>query len=428
MKVLHLSTSDIDQGAARAAYRLHMGLRRIGIDSKMLVRAKSSLDNNVIAEKTLKTKVGPLANGIPLKLYPKRDGDVFSTQWFPDALERQVKNINPDIINLHWVGNGFLRIESLKRFNRPLVWTLHDMWPFTGGCHYSKDCTLYEKGCGQCQHLNSKKPNDLSHWIWKRKARSWENLEINIVSPSQWLADCARASSLLQNQPIHVIPHGLDTQKYAPVEPRVAREILKLPIDKKLVLFGAFPGLAKGNRKGFEYLVPALKTLTDWQSKIELVIFGANTPEKQEKLPFPVHYLGKFADDVSLSLVYSSADVMVVPSIQEAFGQTATEALSCGTPVVAFKLTGLKDIVDHKKTGYLANPFDSLDLGKGIDWVLSDTNRYQEISENSRSKAVQKYSLEMQAQRFQALFKEILSDSQGMKDLQKFKSIQERST
>ena len=165
MKVLHLSTSDMEGGAARAAYRLHQGLRHIDVNSYMLVRAKDSLDKNVIAKKDLLTKLAPMANALPLKLYQERKPNLFSSQWFPDSVANSTREIAPEIINLHWICNGFLKIETVVKLNKPIVWTLHDMWSFTGGCHYANDCHGYRKSCGVCPQLSSTNKKDVSYWI-----------------------------------------------------------------------------------------------------------------------------------------------------------------------------------------------------------------------------------------------------------------------
>ena len=175
MKALLLSTSDINGGAARAAYRLHQGLQVINVNSQMLVRAKFGVDRSVIAEKTILTKLGPPLSGLPLRLYPRRDHTMFSPQWFPDVIAPKVAQLNPDVINIHWVCNGDLQIETLAKFNKPLVWTLQDMWAFTGGCHYSQGCDRYMDSCGNCPQLHSNQDWDLSRWVWQHKAKAWKN-------------------------------------------------------------------------------------------------------------------------------------------------------------------------------------------------------------------------------------------------------------
>jgi glycosyltransferase involved in cell wall biosynthesis len=405
MKILHLSTSDLDGGGARAAYRLHEGLKEKKIDSRMLVRAKSSTDKNIIAEKSLITKLGPPLSSLPLKFYPKTNA-MFSSQWFFDAIVPRINQINPDIIHLHWICNGFIKVESLPKFNKPLVWTLHDMWPFTGGCHYTNECLGYKNECGFCPQLNSKKRKDLSYWTLARKLNSWKSLNPVIVSPCNWLAQCAKESTLFKNYRVEVVPHGLNLSKYKPVDQTFARSLLNLPQDKKLILFGASSGATGHARKGFHLLQPALQRLNQSDSTLhlELIVFGASESEKPSEMGFKTHYLGTFQDDISLSLIYSAANVMVVPSTQEAFGQTASEALACGTPVVAFATTGLQDIVDHQKDGYLAKPFEIEDLAEGIAWILKEDDRYLKLRLQARQKAEKQFSLELQSSRYLSIY------------------------
>lgn len=415
MKVLHLSTFDIAGGAARAAYRVHHGLREIGVDSQMLVRKKSSGDRSVTAPSgnlaQMAARFRADLNALPLYFYPQAKRDGFSSQWFPDGLAPQIAKLNPDIVNLHWISNGYLQLESIRRFNKPIVWTLMDMWPFTGGCHYSHDCDRYTKSCGACPQLHSSKERDLSYQVWQRKMRAWKDINLTIVSPTSWLADCATSSSLFKDRRVEVIPFCLDTTVFKPLDKGVAREALNLPCDKQLVLFGAISATTD-RRKGFHLLQAALQKLgqSTWKENIELVVFGSSQPEKPLDLGFKANYLGSLSDDSSLALVYSAADVMIVPSTQEAFGQTASEAMACGTPVIAFNGTGLMDIVDHQQNGYLVKPFEIDDLARGIAWVLENKERHQKLRCLSREKAEKEFALELQAYRYLSLFTEILSN------------------
>ena len=408
MKVLHLSTSDIDNGGARAAFRLSQGLQSIGCSSQMLVRAKFSGDRTVTAEKSLLTKLSPPISGLPLRLYPKHKSDMFSSQWFPDVLASRVNQIKPDVINLHWVCNGYLRVETLPQFRKPLVWTLHDMWPFTGGCVYTQECENYKVSCGSCPQLGSDRPNDLSSWVLRRKIKAWQNLNLTLVATSSWMADCAKSSSIFQNTRVETIPLGLDTEIYKPIDRSIARQLLNLPQDKQLILFGAV-NPTSDPRKGFQLLQPALQKIArnGWQDRVELVVFGASKPEKEIDLGFKTHYLGYFKDDLSLSLVYSAADVTIVPSIQEAFGQTASESMACGTPVVAFSNTGLRSIIDHQQNGYLVTPFEINDLAQGIIWVLEDQERHQKLQDHARAKSLREFANEVQARRYLSLYEDI---------------------
>jgi glycosyltransferase involved in cell wall biosynthesis len=417
VKILHLSTQDTGGGAARAAYRLHKGLQDIGLDSQMLVQEKLSHDKTVFAPKVrlfqgiAKTKL--TFETLPLKFYNQRNKVPFFTQWLPDRVVPQVAHINPDIINLHWISAAFVQIETLAKLKQPLVWTLHDSWGFTGGCHVIGECDRYKLSCGSCPQLNSSSERDLSRWVWQRKAKAWKNLNLTLVSPSSWLAQCAHSSSLFQNLRIEVIPHGLDIEKYKPIHKRLGREILNLPQDKKIILFGAIEATSDKN-KGFHLLQPSLQELSKSGRKDEweLVIFGASQPDNPPDLGFKTHYLGHLHDDISLATVYSLADVMLMPSLQESFGQTASESLACGTPVVAFNTTGLKDIVDHQQNGYLAKPYEVEDFAKGIAWVLENAERHQKLSFYAREKAEREFTAQLQASRYSALFEEILREAQ----------------
>jgi len=418
MKVVLINTSDIEGGAARAAYRLHQGLQGIGVSSQMLVKNKKSGAPNVIwSQNGIGNKFDKIISTIsnsPLRLYPERNRGIFSPQWLPDSLAAKVAKIQPDIINLHWVCGGYMQVESVPKFNKPLVWTLHDMWPFTGGCHYSEECDRYTKSCGSCPQLHSSKDSDLSRWVWQRKAQAWKNLNLTLVTPSHWLAECAKSSSLLQEYPVNVIANGLDPEVYKPMNRLLLRESLNLPPNKQLVLFGAMQG-TDDRWKGFPLLVPALQSLSKsgWQDKIELLVFGSSQPENPIDVGFKTHYLGRLEDE-SLAKVYAAADVMVVPSRYEAFGQTASEALACGTPVVAFDVTGLKDIVDRQQNGYLAKPYETEDLARGIAWVLEDPDRHQKLCRSARLKVEEKFTLQVQARAYKNLYEEILQAANGV--------------
>ena len=413
MKILHLSTFDTIGGAARAAYRIHQGLRNLEADSWMLVRKKASSDSRVIEPTNtwakLATHSRAVLNNHPLRRYPGHDSG-FSCQWLPDKLFQQVTALNPDIVNLHWIANGYLQIESLARLKKPVVWTLMDMWPFTGGCHYSGNCMAYKHSCGQCPILKSSTEMDLSKKIWRRKFKAWESLNLTIVSPSSWLAQCARESQLFQNLRVETIPFCLDTQIYKPADQVMARNVFNLPQDKALVLFGAISA-TQDQRKGFHLLQGALQKLsqTHWRDTIELVVFGSSKPQHPPDLGFKTHYLGHLHDDASLAVLYSAADLMVVPSTQEAFGQTASEASACGTPVVAFNNSGLTDIIDHKKTGYLVKAFDIDELAHSIGWILEDYDRLDSLKKMARQKAFNTLALENQAKQYYSLFSELLS-------------------
>jgi glycosyltransferase involved in cell wall biosynthesis len=318
--------------------------------------------------------------------------------------------LDSDIVNLHYIGEGFLPIRSLAKIGKPIVWSLHDSWPFTGGCHLPGDCKAYEQSCGNCPMLGATSERDLSHWILRHKTSQWRDLDITIATDSSWLADCARRSSLFGSRRIETINPGLNLKAYSHIDRATARSILSLPQNKKLVLFGAMHSTTDSN-KGFQFLHPALQHLskTALGQNTEVLIFGASRPNPAPDFGVPSHYFGRLHDDISLSVLYSAADVMVVPSIRESFGQTASEAMACGTPVVAFGATGLLDIVDHQHNGYLAKPYDPMDLAQGINWVLShDMEGHIALSSNARNTAIARFSIEAMTSSYVDLFKEVL--------------------
>jgi glycosyltransferase involved in cell wall biosynthesis len=414
MNVLLLNTSDITGGAARAAYRLHQGLQSVGVSSQILVQEKFSDDRAVISPKTRlaqgTSRMRVAFDALPLKFYRQRDSTTFSPQWLPEQISSKVAQLNPDIINLHWLGEAFVQVETIAKFNRPLVWSLHDMWTFTGGCHYSHDCDRYTASCGECPQLASRSDRDLSRWVWQRKAKAWTNLNLTVVALSSWLAKCASSSSLFKNLRVELIPNSLDTQKYRPINRHLARELLNLPQDKQLVLFGSL-GATSDKRKGFHLLQPALEDLSQsgWQDKLELVIFGASKPENAPNFGFKAHYLGTLSDDLALALVYSAADVFVLPSTQENLANTVMEAIACGTPCVTFNIGGMPDLIEHQKNGYLAQPYEIRDLAQGIAWVLESEERHQKLSHRAREKTEQEFTMEIQARRYLSLFTEIVN-------------------
>lgn len=412
MKILLLSTDDIQGGAARAAYRLHQGLQGVGVTSQMLVKEKSSPDPRVIAPIT------KLAQGIaktkqtfadlPLKFYSQRQRTTFSAQWLPDTVVSQVSKIAPDVINLHWINNSYMQIETLRKLKQPLVWSLHDMWAFTGGCHYNQTCDRYINSCGMCPQLGSNQEWDLSRWIWRRKVKAWQNVNLTIVALSSWLANCAASSSLFKERRIEIIPNGIDTQIYRPIPSELAREVLNLPQDKQLLLFGSL-NATSDKRKGFHLLQGTLQELrkSGYGEDLELVVFGASEPENPPELGFKTHYLGTFADDLSLALIYSAADVFVLPSVQDNLPNTIMEAIACGTPCLGFKIGGLPDMIEHQSNGYLAQPYKIDDLAQGIIWLLENQERYQKLAHRAREKVEQEFTSDLQAKRYLNLFREL---------------------
>lgn len=414
MKVLILSTKDTSGGAARAAYRLHKGLQDTNVESEMIVQTKFSNDNTVHAlenqENRVFRRLRRASDKLALKMYRYKKAE-FSTQWFPDRVFSEIERMNPEIINLHWVNRGFIKIETLSKIEKPIVWTLHDMWPFTGGCHYSQTCQKYESSCGDCPQLGSNKEIDLSRRIWHRKVSAWRDINLTVVTPSQWLASCAKASSLFNCSRVQVIPNGIDTEVYKPFEKKYARDLLGLPQNKQLLLFCSI-NARSAHRKGFHLLESALKELR-WAyppKQLDLVIVGETCSRRTQNLfGFTVHSLGRISSDSNLAAAYSSADAFVAPSLQDNLPNTVMEALACGTPSVAFNIGGMPDLIQHKINGFLAKPFNASEISSAITWVLEDKDRHNFLSINARKLVEQQFTYKIQADRYQDLFESLCS-------------------
>lgn len=414
MKVLMLNSYDEQAGADRAARRLQGGLRAAGVDADLLVQFKSGRDEAVLCPgspwsrvlRRLKLYLGTL----PVRRYPNRPENNFTPALLPDRLPARVARFAPEILHLHWLGAGFCGIASIARFKRPLVWTLHDAWPFTGGCHLPGECRNYREQCGACPVLGSSRAADLSRRVWQAKAKAWRGLNPVVVAPSRWLADCAKSSSLFREARVELIPNGLDVGTFRPRGKAFSRRLLGLPQDSQIILFGAVRALSDPN-KGFQLLQPALQALGCRSANRMAVVFSAFEGAALPDVGMPARSLGRIQDDERLAAIYSAADVFVVPSRQESFCQTAAEALACGTPVVAFGATGLLDVVEHRRCGYLAQPYDSADLARGIAWVLDDIDRHAQLALRARHKVVSDFSLETVTQRYRDLYDEVLASA-----------------
>lgn len=414
MKVLLVNTYDLRGGAARATLRLLGGLQKSGVNALLMVQNKDSRDPHIIPIGGSITKAfNPfrpyLDFMIPLLRTRKRV--LFSTSLIPDQAIGRILEIDPEIVHLNWIAGGFIRIESLAGISKPIVWTLHDMWAFTGGCHYANDCERFKEQCGQCPILHSFSDNDLSSRTFNRKADTYKKItNLTIITPSNWLAGSVKSSRLLSDRRVEVIPNGLDSEIFKPYNKQEIRYRLGLPAEKKLIIFGAIRGVSS-EQKGFTHLIEALQKIE--RSDIELLVFGSSHSKKVESLKINTRFFGVIEKETTLAELYSAADVAVVPSFQEVFGQTATEAMACGTPVVAYAATGLLDIVIHKHTGYLAKPFDTEDLARGIQWVLEDPARTKQISVNSRSRILEKFDIQKVTSGIIELYKELAGTSQN---------------
>ena len=416
MKPLLISASDAKGGAARACLRLHEALVGAGVHSRTLVQEKISDSHLVIGPESklqrLSALLRPTIDQLPVYLRAPRKAILHSPAFLPFSRinPQSITSLQPDLVHLHWVCGGALTIRNIGRISQPLVWTMHDMWTFSGAEHCTQDgsAARFRQGYSRSNRADNESGFDIDRWTWKRKKKHWK-CPMFLVSPSNWLADCARDSALLQGQNIRVIPNPLDTNVWKPIAKKTARQLLGLPQESKLVLFGALGGELQ-YIKGADLLKKAMHSLAKSSADLDcqLVIFGQSQPQ-HNNYPLPVHYMGHRHDDISLVLLYSAADVMLVPSRQESFAQTGSEAQACGCPVVCFDTAGLKDNVVHGETGYRAEPFVPESLAHGIQWVLANTRRYQFLSRNARKRALALWSPDVVVPQYLQVYEEAMA-------------------
>lgn len=410
MKILIVNTHDLVGGAARAAYRLHEGLMKIGIDSEMLVQNKVSTDNHVFAPSGSINKIKKrLKSSLEKALITKHTNKteiVFSTALIPSAeITKMINDSDADIVHLHWIHEGMISIKDLGKINKPIVWSLHDNWAFTGGCHIMMGCEKYKQACGNCPILESNTENDLSRKVWNRKYKTFSKIsDITVVGLSQWITRCAQASSLLHRYRIINLPNPIDINRYQPFDKKTSKKFLNLSSETKVILFGAMNSTSDIN-KGFSELSDTIEKLQ--YDDVELIIFGSKKPNNPPKFKYKTHYFGVLHDDISLRILYSAADVMVVPSLQENLSNTIMESLACSTPVVAFNVGGNSDMIDHQKNGYLAKGYDTDDLASGIQWVIENES-YEELCVNARKKVLHNFDSEIVAVKYEKLYREVI--------------------
>lgn len=411
IKVLHLIGGELTGGAARGAYALHKGLEKRGVHSRVLTDSNNTLsDPSVISvakdgSGKFKRLLRQQLDSFFLRFYRKRKKNIFSVGLSGYDFRKTDAYKEATVLHLHWVNNGFLNINHLRNVNKPIIWTLRDMWPLTGGCHYSLDCNQYSSGCGSCPQLGSKFKFDLSWFVSKRKSKLLPR-SIKIVGISHWISELAKESSLFNGFDIRTISNCIDTDEFLPINKSVARSILGISTDKKIVLVGATS--VDDFYKGFDKFLNSLLHLD--KNQFHLCFFGNIDQSKLSEIEFTYTSFGFLNDTYSLRLVYSAADVFVAPSTMEAFGKTQVEALSCGTPVVCFDATGPKDIVQHQVNGYRAKPFDSEDLAIGVRWVCSNVNPF-DLVEVSNIKIPSLFGNLAIADQYIQLYKDLMEDS-----------------
>ncbi|QHT71146.1 glycosyltransferase [Rhodocytophaga rosea] len=419
MKVTLVNTFQFSGGAAVACYRLMQALNKNQVDASLLVQQQSFEDASVesIGDSfpgKQKAWLRFSADRFYFMLHEKNKGVrfAFSPANIGTDISQHPFIQQADIIHLHWINFGFLSLDSLQQLidlGKPIVWTMHDMWAFTGGCHYSGECKRYLSHCHSCPFLRNPHPKDLSYRVFENKFALLANASISFVACSQWLAGLAKDSRLLKEFPIISIPNPIDTSTYTPANKTVVRKALSLPTNKKLILFGAFK--ITDPRKGFIYLLQALHLLQEkypeTSEELGLLVFGKTDQALMEELPFPVFSLGTITETSKLVQVYNAASVFVLPSLEDNLPNTVMESLSCGTPVVAFDTGGLPEMISHLSTGYLSEYKSAESLAEGIYEVLFKQD-YTTLSRSARQKVLDTYSESAVAEKYKALYKNLL--------------------
>ena len=419
MKVLMLSHSDGGGGAGRASYRLPQAIGSQGVDVSMRVDFEAHKDKRVIrsaqwGRDTLR-RARISMEEVPAYVSRFPQPRLFSPGLASALTARSINDSDADLVNLQWINFGFLSVKQIGLITKPLTWSMHDMWAFTGGLNYDSDepdarwrtgfATRQTPGIGQWW--------DVDRWVWRRKVKHWQH-PIHLIASSSWMASMAQSSSLTSSWPVTVIPNPVDTNAYQPGSQEESRSELGLPHDVRLVT-AFFPANLHDPRKGFDLFVEALKNLTrsaQTDSRpVHIAIAGHNAPSSDASIAgLTTHWLG-YLDDQSAIKAYRSSDVLVIPSRQDNSPQVATEAMACGTPVVAFNVSGLPDFVQHERTGYLVTPFDTGDLARRIESILASDARRLALSEAARTWADGEWSYAAVGQAHTRLFERVIEES-----------------
>jgi len=420
-KILMLNMEDGKGGAGIGAYRLHRGLLERGVHSRLIVKRKHGYDATVMGPNSIIGKFIYLCKRECatqlLRLQKANNSAAHSINVFPSNLYHYINTSYADIVHLHWIGHEMISISEIGKIKKPIVWRLADMWAFCGAEHITGHIHNSRFQEGYTRHNREKGSGrlDLDRWTWNRKMKHWSDQYFHVVASSTWLEQCARASLLFKNCPVYKIPNGIDVNKYKPQPREMARRHFDLSKEKFVILFLA----SSKTHKGLDSLMKALKKLPmALKSKIALAVFGGKSFEFTGR-DIECSYFGYVNDDYTLSLMYSAADITIMPSLQESFGLVAAESLACGTPAVAYENTGVADLIRHKKNGYLARFNSPDDLCNGIMWLY---DKYQNggmrgLGEESRKTIVDNFNFDLQVDRYIQLYNNILDNQSSKKGL-----------
>jgi glycosyltransferase involved in cell wall biosynthesis len=415
LNVSFVNNASTEGGAAIAMNRLRQGVRRLGCNSSLLTKSGGTDTIETFVPLTLlETVFAKAAARLDLEIVDRWLREApgwWSLNLIPNLTARRIKKNNPDLIHLHWVGDGFLPLWNIGGFAAPTIWTLHDAWAFTGGCHYFQDCENYVGGCGRCPQIGSRRTSDISRLVCRIKENKISRHAPVIVAPSRWLAECAGKSSVLHNCRIEIIPNGIDTEVFRPIDKLTARQLLRLPIDKKILLCGAV--LGKNNPlKGYDIFEKSLHHLAGMMKQDEIAVVNFGDPQSgisADRISgFQAIHCGVLKDELSLSLLYSAADLFVLPSLQDNLPNTVMESLACGTPVVCFRSGGVVDMVEHNHNGFIADNFGPAELAQGIATVLGTEKHCQIMSANARATACKRFDITIVAAQYIELYHDVM--------------------
>lgn len=408
MNVLLINTSDNAGGAAVACQRLMEALTRYGINARMLVRDKATNDERIVRLGAPWQKAVERVALLPFVGFSWRKSWSIDTNWLGGDITQSEAFRWADVIHLHWVNQGFLALGELERIVRSgkrIVWTMHDAWCATGGCHLTLDCKKYVDGCQGC-HLVNRQVFDIVSHTWQQKRRIYEHSQIHFTTCSAWLRNCALESALMKDQQVSVIPNAIDTKVFFRRDKTTARKQLNVAQDKKLILFVS--QYVSNPLKGFSYLLDALRKLLEEKNTppIGIMILGNRGEDIQGLFPeIPVFNLGYQTSPEKIATIYAAADVFVLPSLSENLPNTIMEAMACGVPSVAFHVGGIPEMIDHRQNGYLAEMRNADDLAEGITYCL-DNKHAQRLGEACLEKVQKTYLPQIVAQQFISLYKQ----------------------
>jgi len=408
MKILHVSYSDIKGGAAIASNRLHNGFLKKKFDSWLLVNEKISNGKKIIGLNSFCDLFINLIKKLFIKIVNSilrhKIGEFYSLNYFRSNILKRINLIKPDIVNLHWINNEMISIEEIAEIRQPFLWTIVDMWPFSGVEHYNQNCNYLKK--------NKLSFSAVANRYTLKRKKIFSRCNFEVVSVSNWLTKEAKKSFFFKNKTIHTIPPGLDFNIWKPINKIKARSDLNLNKKKKYILFSSANGTGDF-RKGFDIFLKTIDLLKVDKNLLHLIVIGKLDHKNliSNKIKCTEVKKNFFSKSSELVKLYSACDLLVAPSIYETFGQVVLEAASCNLPVVAFNNTGIVDIIRHKKTGYLAKFIDIEDFARGIDWCLNNFKN-QRINSKIRSYVRKRFDIDSIVEKYESVYSKILKQNE----------------